>query len=582
MLSALHSIRSALFFIALPAALAAQDTNDPPGRVGRISSVLGTVAFQAAGLGDWSTAPLNYTVTSGDRLLTSRRARAEMEVGPFDVRLSDSTDLTVVQLTDEFAQLGLAQGTLRVSVYRLARGDSMEIDTPNGALIIRSAGRYRIDVLPGVSTLVTTDEGSIELSGPGLDQTLRRGQTAELTGSNPILATLIPKPRATEFDEWSADRDRRQELSDCAKYVSRDIPGCADLNDHGRWDSHPEYGHVWRPTIVQVGWVPYRYGRWVWSGPWGYTWVEDSPWGFAPFHYGRWVTVGSVWVWAPGPIVRRPCYAPALVVFVGGPAYGRPYHAWFPLGPREPYFPRYRHSDRYLRQVNITNVRNVTNVDVFVDPRRADRIHYTNRQATTAVREGSFGRGRPVLHDAVNVRPEEVTRAPIARSRWDSPRLSGPTESQPATSAPFERRRTIFAESSRRLSSDDPQPTRVGADEARPRERPTLVSRNSPTLDRSRTSTSDNSGYDRTRTASEAEHIPRSTERRPMVNRVEPSRTPPPSGAWGQSRRGGVERAADPRESSPPPQRTAAPRQESRPRVAVSTPRLPTRSRPPE
>lgn len=568
-----RSIRPALFLLLVPAALLAQE-NDPPGRVGRISSVLGTVAFQAAGLGDWSVAPLNYTVTSGDRLLTNRRARAEMEVGPFDVRLSDSTDLTVVQLTDEFAQLGLAQGTLRVSVYRLARGDSMEVDTPNGALIIRSAGRYRIDVLPGVSTIVTTDEGSIELSGPGLDQTLRRGQTVELTGSNPILATLLPRPRATEFDEWSADRDRRQELSDCAKYVSRDIPGCADLSDYGRWDSHPEFGQVWRPTVVQVGWVPYRHGRWVWSGPWGYTWVEDSPWGFAPFHYGRWVTVGSVWVWAPGPIVRRPCYAPALVVFVGGPIYGRPYHAWFPLGPREPYFPRYRHSDRYLRQVNITNVRNVTNVDVFVDRRRADRINYTNRQATTAVREGTFGRGRPVFHDAVNVRPEEVARAPISRSRWDSPVLSAPTNPQPATTAPFERRRTVFAAPAR-ASSNTPEPTRVNADDARPRGRSPLISRNSPISRRP-------DDLARPRPADQEQWSPRPTERRPIVSRIEPSRESPPSGAWGQSRRGGFERAAEPRQSSPPLQRSAAPRQETRPRVGASTPRLPTRPRPPE
>jgi hypothetical protein len=47
------------------------------------------------------------------------------------------------------------------------------------------------------------------------------------------------------------------------------------------------------------------YGRWVWVVPWGWTWVDDAPWGFAPFHYGRWVYV-SYWAWVPGPLAVRP------------------------------------------------------------------------------------------------------------------------------------------------------------------------------------------------------------------------------------------------------------------------------------
>ena len=53
----------------------------------------------------------------------------------------------------------------------------------------------------------------------------------------------------------------------------------------------PEYGTVWFPHVTIVGWAPYRYGHWAWISPWGWTWVDDAPWGFAPFHYGRWVFV---------------------------------------------------------------------------------------------------------------------------------------------------------------------------------------------------------------------------------------------------------------------------------------------------
>ena len=69
------------------------------------------------------------------------------------------------------------------------------------------------------------------------------------------------------------------------------------------------------------GWVPYSTGRWIWDPRFGWTWLDDAPWGWAPYHYGRWVFVGSYWAWAPGPIVVRPVYSPALVVFLGGPVH---------------------------------------------------------------------------------------------------------------------------------------------------------------------------------------------------------------------------------------------------------------------
>ena len=77
----------------------------------------------------------------------------------------------------------------------------------------------------------------------------------------------------------------------------------------------PEYGPVWVPAGVPAGWAPYSTGRWIWDPHFEWTWVDDAPWGWAPYHYGRWVHVGDYWAWAPGPIVARPHYAPALVAF---------------------------------------------------------------------------------------------------------------------------------------------------------------------------------------------------------------------------------------------------------------------------
>ena len=131
-------------------------------------------------------------------------------------------------------------------------------------------------------------------------------------------------------------RDRRYDESRSATYLSHDVVGYEDLDDYGDWRNDSNYGHVWFPNRVAVGWAPYHEGHWDWISPWGYTWVDDSPWGYAPFHYGRWVTIRGRWGWVAGPVAVGAVYAPALVVFIGGGGVGVGLGAnvgWFPLGP---------------------------------------------------------------------------------------------------------------------------------------------------------------------------------------------------------------------------------------------------------
>ena len=168
---------------------------------------------------------------------------------------------------------------------------------------------------------------------------------------------------------------------------------------------------MWYSTNVAVGWAPYRFGHWVWVAPWGWTWVDDAPWGFAPFHYGRWVPGWPRWAWVPGPVAVHPVYAPALVAFVGG---GGGFHfsafgggvgvAWFPLGPGEVFVPAYRVSRAYVNQVNVTNtvvnITKVTNVynmytTTNINNTTVNRITYVNQASVTAVSRDTFVNSRP-------------------------------------------------------------------------------------------------------------------------------------------------------------------------------------------
>jgi len=233
-------------------------------------------------------------------------------------------------------------------------------------------------------------------------------------------------PDQDGFDSWALDRDQNEERSDSANYVSREMTGYEDLDEYGDWSYVAGYGTCWRPRALVAGWAPYRFGHWIWVGPWGWTWVEDEPWGFAPFHYGRWAFAGNGWLWVPGPSVVRPVYAPALVAWVGGgPGFRFSVGlgvGWFPLGPGEVFIPGYRVSRAYVNNVNITNtsvnIVRVTNVyNTVVINRNVNNITYVNRQVNggvTVVSHDTFVNARPVARNVVSVPPRELASAPVS------------------------------------------------------------------------------------------------------------------------------------------------------------------------
>jgi hypothetical protein len=420
------------FLIAMP--VLAQDQNqnqgeEPPGRIARLSYMTGSVSFQPSGETQWSDAPANYTLTTGDRLYTNQGARAELEVGPYAVRMSENTDLTVANLNDQLMQLGLGQGSVEVSVYELPENNTVEVDTPNGALTLLRPGSYRVDSDPNNGTLVSVNRGSLEISGGSVSQTLNAGQAAQLTGTNPIQINQAGMPGRDDFDSWCDSRDRRVESFHSRQYVNPYTPGAEDLDQYGQWNTASEYGPVWYPSGVAGDWAPYRNGHWAFVEPWGWTWVEDEPWGFAPFHYGRWAFVGSRWGWVPGPLGVAPIYSPALVAFVGGGGFsvgigiggGVGLAAWFPLGPSDPFIPWYHSSPNYIRQVNVTNVRNTTVINNYINniTTNTSNVNVTNIKyaykttAVTAVSASAFRGGQSVQKAIVHVTPQQIAQAQV-------------------------------------------------------------------------------------------------------------------------------------------------------------------------
>jgi hypothetical protein len=422
--SVLMCLAGLLLFVA-PRARADEPANegDPPSRVARISYLDGNVSFQPTGTEDWAAAAKNRPVTVGDKLWTDQDSRAELQAGEATLHLGSMTALSFLNLDENILQARIAEGAINFRVREMREGDLYEVDTPNLAFTVKEAGAFRVDVNEnGDGTRVTVIRGEGEITAGGRTYQLHAGDQAELNGLDNPEYNVQRAPAPDDFDRWAADRDLREDNSVSSKYVNRDVPGYSDLDDYGSWREEPDYGPVWYPSTVAVGWAPYSYGYWNWVGPWGWTWVDYEPWGFAPFHYGRWAYVGGGWGWCPGPIYERPFYGPAFVGFVGGGHFGFGFGfgggfgggiGWFPLGFREPYHPWYHASDRYFRNVNITNTR-ITNVNVLnVHNNNYNYAYAHNVRAVTAASRNAFVNGQAINRGSMHVTEASLRGAQV-------------------------------------------------------------------------------------------------------------------------------------------------------------------------
>jgi hypothetical protein len=374
--------------------------------VGRLNFVTGAVSFRPENVTEWAPATLNYPLTIGDHLWADQDGQAEVHVGSTAIRLASNTEISFLNLNDQTIQIRLSTGSLNLRLRHLGTGEEIELDTPNSSLSLLRAGSYRIDVQQNGDTAVTTRSGEIEVTAGSSVFPLRLQQTAAITGLDSPVFQVTDAAPLDSWDRWCQARDQKENQVASARYVPRDeIAGVEDLDQYGSWVQDNDLGPVWVPSVTIVGWAPYRFGHWAWVDPWGWTWIDDAPWGFAPFHYGRWAFRSSAWVWVPGTFVRHPVYAPAIVVFVGGGNWlsGRVPGGsvgWFPLGPHEPYIPPYHDSRKPMHNVD------------------AVHFNYANRGVpggVTVVPSEVFVRGQPISRSAFFLPTNELERAPVRR-----------------------------------------------------------------------------------------------------------------------------------------------------------------------
>lgn len=405
--------------LALAAAPLMADQDDGPGRgVARISVINGDVSVRRGDSGDWVAAALNAPLVVEDRILTGANSRAEVQ---FDyanmIRLSGNAEVRFSEVEYKRYQVQVARGTVTFRVLR-DQDAEVEISTPSISVRPVKRGIYRLTVHADGASEITVRAGEAEVFTPRGSERLRTGRTmlARGTQADPEFRYTNEIPE-DEWDRWNERRDRDLERSRSYNYLSRDIYGAEDLDDHGRWVYDAPNGWVWAPRVV-AGWAPYRYGRWSWVDYYGWSWISYDPWGWAPYHYGRWYhNARHGWCWYPGAIQARHYWSPALVAFIGfgnvgvGLGFGRV--GWIPLAPFDPfhrwwgggYYRGYRNPTYIDNSVTIVNNINVRNV-------------YRNSRvvnSVTAVERGDFGRGR--VGGGLRISDADFDRASVLRGQ---------------------------------------------------------------------------------------------------------------------------------------------------------------------
>jgi hypothetical protein len=374
----------------------------------RISMVEGDALIRTEESTEWLPASVNTPLYEGDSVWSPEGSRVEIQLqNNTYLRLDGRSSVAILALDKDFQQVSLGMGHLYVRSG--TSGDNgLQVDVDDTSLMINDKTRARVDVTEEGDEEISLFKGSAYVEGNGGRTRLRTGETLTVEGGSSEVAPLNPPD---DWERWNRERDRRLgQRRERRRYLPEELTVYSDdLDANGEWIEVPEYGHVWRPTVIVTGeWSPYREGRWVWRGD-DYIWVSSESWGWAPYHYGRWVVVpGRGWCWVP-PDRADVYWGPGYVGWVTTPTYV----GWVPLAPGEVYYGRGYYgrnsvniADVNVTRTNVTNVTTITNVNVT-------NVTYRNvavNNAVTVVRKDAFAAGRA---EKVKVRENIFTQKNI-------------------------------------------------------------------------------------------------------------------------------------------------------------------------
>lgn len=389
----------------------------------RVSYMEGDTIFRTPDADEWLPASVNTPLDEGDAFWCPDGSRAEIQLPDGTiVRLDGGSQLDLLDIEDGFTHLHLASGHLYLRTSQSTKDNSLQIDADDTTVLPSARTRLRIDMLPNSLEDVAIIKGTAYVEGNGNRTRVRSGEHIILEDGH---SEILPLNPADRWEIWNVDRDQAQFRSAKSdSYLPEELRGnTAELDANGVWVNAPEYGMVWRPTVILSNdWAPYRSGRWIWKGD-DYVWLSSEDWGWAPYHYGRWAVVnGFGWCWVP-PVRGDVYWSPG---YVGWYRTGS-HVGWTPLAPGEVF---YGHRNYGRNSMNITNISINTNNIVYRNRTKAGGLtilpHNDFLRGKSAINQPFRGSSVSVAVSAGSprIQPLRETRMPIVKQT--PPRVAPP------------------------------------------------------------------------------------------------------------------------------------------------------------
>jgi hypothetical protein len=277
-----------------------------PARAARISYVAGEVRLDS-GWG-YESVTMNLPVTEHNWLQTRSNGWAEiqMEDGSL-IRLAPDTIVTFTQLgrisSGTITTVDLDQGEAEFKILKRADSD-FQVTVNNKTIALEHSGFFRVTSTNNDPMEIAVWKGSLSVhdTDSGDQITVGKDETFVLNPADVAEYALNKGTEADDLDDWSKQRDEALTSYNAANHNTQSPYqyGASDLDQYGQYTQDPQYGNVWQPYGVSMDWDPFSNGYYANSGI-GTTWVSSYPWGWMPYRYGRWIFInGRGWCWAPG------------------------------------------------------------------------------------------------------------------------------------------------------------------------------------------------------------------------------------------------------------------------------------------
>ena len=176
-----------------PAVLPAAGEADPPGRVGRVARVSGTVSSHPANATQWEPAQMNWPVTAGSAFWTEPGSTAELQLPSGRILMAGGSAFDIDRLDAQQMAATVRQGDVYLRPSSLAPGEVYRLQTPRALVSIATPGRYEITVGDTERpTRMTVFQGAAQIGEGNTALQVVAGQAIVLSGNDHFTMRVEP------------------------------------------------------------------------------------------------------------------------------------------------------------------------------------------------------------------------------------------------------------------------------------------------------------------------------------------------------------------------------------------------------